>query len=1041
MRWGRLTSCYASKLRSGPLRRASSIALTAIGILGSGARLHAQAASGAISGRVTDAVAGTPLVGASIRVTGTQIGAQTGDDGRFIVRGVRPGTVDLQVNRIGYEVKHASATVVAGETAVVNVTLAQAAFSLAEVVTTVTGTQSKAEISNTVATIDVASKIPEAAITSTGQLLSGRASGVQVLSSGTVGSGSRIRIRGQSSLSLSNDPIVYVDGVRVDAGSSNVIGTGGTQESALDNINPEEIETIDVIKGPAAATLYGTQAANGVILITTKKGHVGATHYNFFSENGAISNPVKGHYLDLWGALDMSGAAPKSCTLITQLAGSCHIDTLFHHNVLNDPVTTPLSTGNRQQYGGQISGGAEKLQYFISGDMEHEQGPYKMPAIEINRLSTERGSTVGSDQIYPNALKRVNLRTNLSSQFTSKSDLNLSIGYADSYIRQPQNEDNSDGLMVDALGGPARTDLLDVRKVPLLGYRSFPMGDIFAQRNSQSVNRFINGLNARYYPTAWLNVRANVGYDYSSRNETFLQEYNQGPFNDSNRNATTNGFVQNVRSENAVYTADGGLTATWAPLQRWNAKTSFGVQYFRNWASRTQGTGQNLPPGATTTSAGAIRASTQNTAETINLGGYGEEVLSYADRIFITGGLRYDGNSAFGSNFSGVFYPKIGASWLLSDESFFPKFSQLNSFRLRATYGSSGVQPGTADALRYFSPVGASILGSEQSAVTLGSLGNATLKPEYSGEFESGFDLTAFQNATTLEFTYYNKKTKDALISAPTAPSIGGTITSQLMNLGSTRNQGLELTLNQKVIDNNEVGVEFQLTGSTNKNRILALGENITPIFTGNRSTQYNAPGYPLFGLWGKQISYADKNGDGILAVNEVSVSDTAVYWGPSFPTHEFAFSPRLELLHRKLAFSAQFDHKDGMTKFFNTLRHQCQGGASCEGLYDKDAGLARQAAAVAVNNYATYTGMYYNGEFTRLREVAVSYQLPDGLAQRIRASRATIIGTGRNLHVWTPYPGSDPEATVGNADARGNEEYFSTPPLRYFTLRLTLNF
>ena len=369
--------------------------------------------------------------------------------------------------------------------------------------------------------------------------------------------------------------------------------------------------------------------------------------------------------------------------------------------------------------------------------------------IEIDRLKAERGSTIGADQIYPNALKRVSLRTNLTSQFTSKSDLAITIGYVDSYIRQPQNEDNSDGLMVDALGGAARTDLVDARGIPLRGYRApFLMGDIFAQRNAQSVNRFINGLNARYYPTAWLNMRVNVGYDYASRNETFLQERDQGPFGDTNRNATNNGFVQSVRSENAVYTVDGGATATWNPLARWSAKTSFGAQYFRNWASRTQGTGQTLPPGGTTTTAGAIRASTQNTAEAINLGGFGEEVLSWADRVFITGGIRYDGNSAFGSNFSGVFYPKVGASWLLSDESFFPKIEALNSFRLRATYGSSGVQPGTADALRYFTPVGASILGVEQSAVTLGSLGNTKLKPEYSGEFETGFDLTAFRNAT-----------------------------------------------------------------------------------------------------------------------------------------------------------------------------------------------------------------------------------------------------------------------------------------------------
>ena len=226
-------------------------------------------------------------------------------------------------------------------------------------------------------------------------------------------------------------------------------------------------------------------------------------------------------------------------------------------------------------------------------------------------------------------------------------------------------------------------------------------------------------------------------------------------------------------------------------------------------------------------------------------------MVSYADRFFLTGGLRYDGNSAFGSNFSGVYYPKIGASWLLSDERFFPKINAINSFRVRATYGSSGVQParstrfGTPDRQRQHRR-------REQSGVTLGALGNANLKPEYSGEFEGGFDVTRVPNRTSLELTYYNKKTKDALISAPLAPSLGGAISTLLENIGSTRNQGLELTLNQKVIDNNQFGFDVQLTGSTNKNRILTLGQGITPIFTGNRSTQYNAPGYPLFGLWGK---------------------------------------------------------------------------------------------------------------------------------------------------------------------------------------------
>jgi hypothetical protein len=272
----------------------------------------------------------------------------------------------------------------------------------------------------------------------------------------------------------------------------------------------------------------------------------------------------------------------------------------------------------------------------------------------------------------------------------------------------------------------------------------------------------------------------------------------------------------------------------------------------------------------------------------------------------------------------------------LSDESFFPHANWLNSFRFRATYGASGVQPSTTAAARFLSSVTAAVSsGVDQPGVQLGALGNPNLKPEYSGEFETGFDMSLFSSRTTFEFTYYNKKTKDAIISRPLAPSIAG-ITSFFDNLGSIRNQGMEVTFNNRLIDRREVGFDVQVTGSTNKNRILGLGEGVTPVFTGNRSTQYNAPGYPLFGLWGKTITYNDKNGDHYLAVNEVCqdvggcrAADTAIYMGPSSPTMEFAVNPRIELFNRKLSISAQVDHKQGNLKFNNTLRHQCQGGLS----------------------------------------------------------------------------------------------------------------
>jgi outer membrane receptor protein involved in Fe transport len=230
-------------------------------------------------------------------------------------------------------------------------------------------------------------------------------------------------------------------------------------------------------------------------------------------------------------------------------------------------------------------------------------------------------------------------------------------------------------------------------------------------------------------------------------------------------------------------------------------------------------------PGATQLTAGSIRRATQAGDESITLGTYVEQVLSYADRVFLTVGGRYDGNSAFGSDFSGVLYPKVGLSWVVSDEGFFPELGFVNSLRLRGTYGSSGVQPGTTDALRFFEAVNTTLTGGvEAPGVTISALGNKNLKPEYSGEFETGFDGTFFGERSTVELTYYNKTTRDAIIQRRIAPSLAG-VTSNFENIGSIRNQGMELSFNQKIVDRAGVGLDLNLTGSTNKNRILSLGE------------------------------------------------------------------------------------------------------------------------------------------------------------------------------------------------------------------------
>ena len=989
------------------------LALAGLFLAAGGARpVAAQGTGGTVTGRVTDAATGQPIAQARVLVSGTQVGALTGDNGRYTLRVPATGTVSLDVNRIGYEAKKLTVTVSASTPAVADVALTQAAFSLAAVVTTVTGQQRKVELANATSQIAVADKIAELPVSNVGQLLSGRSAGVQVVSAGATGAGSRIRIRGQSSLSLSNDPVVIIDGVRMTAATgSSSIGVGGSAPSRLDDLNPEEIENIEVIKGPSAATLYGTEAANGVINITTKRGKAGATRWNFYTENGRITDPNSYPLMYYGWGTQLTGATAGNrvrCPAISIAAGLCRADSLRVGNAFQIDSLSPVDVGGRQQYGLQVSGGTDRVQYFVSGETEVETGIYKMPEIEIRRLAAERGTAVPSSQVRPNALDRNSLRANITAQLASNATLQVSSSFINSRQRLPQNEDNGNGLMVGMLGGEWREDLVDGRGVKLLGWRAFPMGDILSRTTSQATNRFINSAQLQYSPATWLTTRATVGVDFAARNDIGINLFDQGPLG-----VNRVGQVTSNRSEINQQTVDIGGTATRQFFPWLNSKTSVGMQYIRNYFALTGATGQSLPPGATTISAAAVRNASESTDEKRTLGYYIEQVFSVNEKLFITAGLRRDAASAFGKDFRAVNYPKVGASWVVSDQGFFPATDWISSLRLRATYGASGQIPGTTDALRFFSPFATTISGqADQPGVSIGALGNANLRPEFSAETEAGFDLTMFGGKSNVEVTYYNKNTTDALIERRVAPSIAG-VTSRFENIGNVRNSGLELVYNQKVVSTDQLGVEFVLTGSTNKNELITLGEGVSPIPSGNRNTQLNSPGFPLYGLWGRTYTFNDANNDGLLVAGEMTYG-AFQFIGPTYPTRELAFSPTIELLGRKLRISGQVDSKWGMKKLNNTKRHQCQAGISCQGLYN-GAPLEEQAKAVAAAA-SIFTGFYEDGSFTRLREMAVSYRCRTAGPRRCAPPAGTWCSPGATWASGRRSPASTPRPRWGTA-------------------------
>ncbi|MBC7897739.1 MAG: carboxypeptidase-like regulatory domain-containing protein, partial [Cytophagaceae bacterium] len=419
--------------------------------------------AGTVRGRVTDQSSGQPVPGAQVIVAGTRLGAAADNNGRYVITQVPAGAQTLSVRLLGYAPKSATVTVTDNGEVTADFTIERSASQLSEVVVTATGDQRKVEIGNAVATLRADSLMISAPITSVGDMLQGRVSGLMTFANaGMTGSAPRIRIRGFNSLSQPNNPLIIIDGARVDnttgagsGGGTNIQSYGWTAGS-MTSMNPEEIESFEIVKGPAAATLYGTDAANGVIVIRTKRGTAGAPKWNFYGEGGIIPHPT--NWNDTYYAFGKNAQGQAvQCVNLARVAGQCTVDSVSIWSPIRDAVSSPLGTGNRRQVGAQVSGGAQQLRYFVGGDWERERGYLELPAAEIKRISTERGGAeLPDEQIHPNYLNRTALRANASAMLGPKADLNISNSLQFQRSQIPTNT-----LFTDAAWGIGYKDAYD----------------------------------------------------------------------------------------------------------------------------------------------------------------------------------------------------------------------------------------------------------------------------------------------------------------------------------------------------------------------------------------------------------------------------------------------------------------------------------------------------------------------------------------------------------------------------------------------------
>src|SRR5216684_1044160 len=959
------------------MNRTSALSLTAAVTLVLAVVPPARAQQGTIIGRVTAQSTGEPL-SALVAIAGSALGALANADGRYRVSGVPPGSVTLRVSYIGYAATDRVVTVAAGETATADMSLALSPFSLDEVRVTATGDVTKREVANAIPRIDAPHEAEKGNIPNLTSLLSGHVAGVNVLEGTMTGSPSRVRIRGTNSLSLNNEPVYVVDGVRIISQnrSSGICGVGCAPPSRVNDLSLDDIQSVDVVKGPSASALYRTNSAR------------------------PVGDPLR-----------------------------CAQDSVSRFNIFNTPLTTPNGTGNRQQYGLQVSGGSDAVRYFISGEWENEIGQLQMPAFAADSLIRLRQiSAVPDEQFRPNALQRTSVRANVQASLTPQVDVAASTNFISSDLRVPPTDNNTTGLLSNALGGPGN------ETNGRYGYRLFTPNEMFSEAIGQGINRFIGSGTANWRPTSWLALRAIGGIDYTNRVDTDQCRQTECV----NFATIKTGFKQDNRTSLIQYTADFHAQASFTLNPQLTSRTTAGLQYFKNNNNTNIAYGENLPPGATTVTPGAILQAAESTTVSKTLGAFIEQEFAYKERLYVTAGLRADDNSAFGTSFKAAYYPKLGVSYVISEEPFFPKWSWITSVRLRGAIGASGVQPGATDAIRFFLPTSANVNTVDNSALIFSAIGNTALKPERAREYEIGGEATLFHSRVNLDLTYYNKRTKDALIARTLPPGAGASVT-RFENIGAVVNRGLEALANLQIIDKPSLGWNLIVNAAYNTNFIADMG-GVPPIIG---TTTRQQVGYPINGWWQRPYTYKDVDGNGIIEANEITVADSAQFVGYAEPRWEVTYQTGFDLFNKRLHIVGLFDHKSGYFQLNGTERIRCQSRLNCQGLVDPTSPLWLQARVVALRETASGTqwGFIENATYIRLREASATYEFPAEWAHKFRAERLSFTIAGRNLWKASGFSGVDPEANYFEGPTGIVSNFQTAPPPTYWTFRLNVGF
>ena len=968
----------------------------------------ARAETGTITGVVQDQATGAPLPGAQVTVLGARLGAEAGPDGRYTITGVPPGTYRVQVQLIGYGHWQSTVVVAAAQSATADFRLQQLAVALQEVVVVGYGTQVRRDVTGSMASMSNADVHGTPKVNAI-EAMKGRIPGVDIVTTGNKpGDGVRVRLRGERSLKASNDPLYVLDGIPMAGG--------------IGDLNPRDIESIEVLKDASATAIYGSRGANGVVLITTRHGRTGATNVTFdsyggyqqpvrrirvmngpeFAEYKREANRARGQYTCPGGAAVCDVADSllfgRDGTLAALRAGRW---TDWQDLVLQEGMQVNNEIG--------ITGGDERTRFALTVGQLNQDGI-------VREQNFERRS----------------MRLNFDHELNER----LRVGSSTSLIRTDQSLGRGDGVYSEALQNNPLGMAYDSAGRILFkptpdGQRVNPLSDIANWKDQRIRTRLFGTLFADYNLTPVLNWRVNFGAD--------LSFFRRGMFRGAETQTNQGSSADAGLWENRVfaYTLDNILTyrRSFGGDHRVDATLLYSIQQQRTEEDTIHVTGvaNEHQLWYDIGSATNVDPPYSNLEEWSLLSVMTRFNYALKDRYLLTATARWDGSSRLAPGRKYGVFPSVAVAWRLSEESFVRRTRLFSDLKLRASYGLTGntaidpYQTQGALARTIYSYAGQAAVGYRPSR-----LPNPDLKWEQTGQFDVGLEFTALNNRLAGSIDYYRARTNDLLMDRQLDPSSG--YQTILQNIGSTQNTGVEVALSALLTqDWHGLRWNVDLNGASNRNRIVKLSSGLqrdigNGWFVGYPIQVYYD--YQFGGIWqiqdsisgqaqryGRkpgQIRVVDQNGDGKIDQND------RVILGSTFPRWTGSVSSRFDWKGIDLSVMAVarlgFLMHDEIYTSQSTLAGRYNNVLVDYWTPTNPSNSEPRPNAAQENPDFGGARAYEEGSFVRVRNITVGYTVPGDRVGWLGARSLRVYATALDPFLFTKFRGLDPEsrATAG---------------------------